>query len=170
MGQDEINALYGLPRFSEEERLEYFSLSPTEKVTLRQLRSIKSQIYFMLQLGYFKSHHLFFVFGLPEVEADVRYIQEQYFPSFQLTDLSITKVTMSIDPKSKLREFSCGPASDKHAGGSPGRDPEIQPFHRVKGGFLSVEVSRDDDVPTIRFRHRDVHGKITNEFKAASKR
>jgi hypothetical protein len=36
---------------------------------------------------------MFFVFGLSEVEADARYIQEQYFPSFQLTDLNITKVT-----------------------------------------------------------------------------
>ncbi|MFP6672688.1 MAG: alkaline phosphatase D family protein, partial [Pirellulaceae bacterium] len=38
---------------------------------------------------------------------------------------------MSIDPKTRLREFSCGPASNEHAGGSPGHDPTIQPFHRV---------------------------------------
>ena len=93
LGEDEIEALYGLPRFSDEERPEYFSLSPTEKRALDQLHSIKSRIYFILQLGYFKSHHLFFVFGLPEVEADARYIQEQYYPSFQITDLRITKVT-----------------------------------------------------------------------------
>ena len=77
----------------DEERLEYFSLAPTEKVALEQLHSIKSRIGFILQLGYFKSHHLFFVFDLPNVEADARYIQGQYFPSFQLTDLDITKVT-----------------------------------------------------------------------------
>ena len=93
LGEDEIKAIYGLPCLSEEERLEYFALSPTENMALQQLHSIKSRIYFMLQLGYFKSHHLFFVFGLPEVEADARYIQEQYFPSFHLTDLRITKVT-----------------------------------------------------------------------------
>src|SRR6266436_8245357 len=93
LGEDEIEALYGLPRFSDEERPEYFSLSPTEKRALDQLHSIKSRIYFILQLGYFKSHHLFFVFGLPEVEADARYIQEQYYPGFELTELRITKVT-----------------------------------------------------------------------------
>ncbi len=60
---------------------------------LEQLHSIKSRIYFILQLGYFKSHHLFFVFDLPEVEQDARYIQAQYFPDFQLGDLDITKVT-----------------------------------------------------------------------------
>ena len=41
---------------------------------------------------------------------------------------------MSIDPQSGLREFSCGPASDVHAGGNP-QQPDWQPFLRVKGGF-----------------------------------
>jgi alkaline phosphatase D len=72
---------------------------------------------------------------------------------------------MSIDPKTKLREFSCGPASDQHAGGSPGENPEIQPFHRVKGGFLSVSVTREGDKPTIAFRHHDVHGEVVHEFR-----
>lgn len=93
LGEDEIEAMYGLPRLNDEDRPEYFALSPTEQGALHQLHSIKSQIYFMLQLGYFKSHHMFFVFGLQEVEADARYLQKQYFPSFQLTDLRITKVT-----------------------------------------------------------------------------
>src|SRR5690606_14703446 len=30
---------------------------------------------------------------------------------------------MSIDPNTGLREFSCGPASDQHAGGNPGQQP-----------------------------------------------
>jgi len=75
---------------------------------------------------------------------------------------------MSIDPKTKLREFSCGPASDEHAGGTPGEDREYQPFHRVGGGFLSVSVTRKDDVPSIAFRHHDVQGKIVHEFEAKS--
>jgi TnpA family transposase len=93
LGDDEIQTLYGRPHFTDDERLEYFVLSPTEKAALEQLHSIKSRIYFILQLGYFKSHHLFFVFDLPEVEEDARYVQTQYFPNFQLDDLDITKVT-----------------------------------------------------------------------------
>lgn len=73
---------------------------------------------------------------------------------------------LSIDPETKLHEFSCGPASDQHAGGSPGRDPEMQPFHRVNGGFLEVRVHRQADRPTITFRHRDVHGAVQHEFRA----
>jgi hypothetical protein len=93
LGDDEIEALYGRPHFTDDERLEYFALSSTEKAILEQLHSIKSRIYFILQLGYFKSPHTFFVFDLPEVEEDARYVQAQYFPDFQLGDLDITKVT-----------------------------------------------------------------------------
>ena len=73
---------------------------------------------------------------------------------------------MSIDPKTQLREFSCGPASDEHAGGTPGQDMLIQPFHRLKGGFLSVTVERKATVPTIAFRHHGVHGEVVHEFRA----
>ena len=93
LGDDEIEAIYGLPRFTPEERMEYFSLSPAEKGMLEQLHSIKSRIYCILQLGYFKARHLFFVFDLQEVMEDARYIQEQCFPGFQITEFDITKVT-----------------------------------------------------------------------------
>ena len=36
---------------------------------------------------------MFFVFDLPAVEEDARYVQGQYFPDFQLDDLDLTKVT-----------------------------------------------------------------------------
>jgi alkaline phosphatase D len=72
---------------------------------------------------------------------------------------------VSIDPKTGLREFSCGPASDEHAGGSPGHDPEIQPFHRQKGGFLTVSILKKADKPTIVFEHRDVHGNVVYEYE-----
>ncbi|MEM8670451.1 MAG: alkaline phosphatase D family protein [Planctomycetota bacterium] len=74
---------------------------------------------------------------------------------------------MSIDPESGLREFSCGPASDKHAGGNP-EQPSWQPFLRVMGGFLTVSVSQENETPTIAFRHHDVLGKVVHEFQATS--
>jgi alkaline phosphatase D len=57
-----------------------------------------------------------------------------------------------------VQEFSVGAASDAHAGGSPGENPEFHKFHRQKGGFLSVTVRRDGGDSTILFEHRDVHG------------
>jgi alkaline phosphatase D len=75
---------------------------------------------------------------------------------------------LSIDSKTGLREFSCGPASDVHASGSPGQDPEVQPFHRELGGFLTVSVTQEDGQPTIAFRHHDVHGEVVHEVAEGS--
>ncbi|HAM49825.1 MAG TPA: Tn3 family transposase, partial [Nitrospiraceae bacterium] len=93
LGDDEIEALFGLPHFTHDERVQYFTLTPPETATLEQLHSVASRIYFILQLGYFKARRMFFVFNFPEVEEDVTYIQQQYFPNFVLTALSITKTT-----------------------------------------------------------------------------
>lgn len=93
LGDDEIDALYERPRFAHEERIEYFAISLREKAAMEQLHSIKSRIYFILQLGYFKACHLFFVFRLNEVKEDAQYIQDLYFPNFTLTEFDITKVT-----------------------------------------------------------------------------
>jgi alkaline phosphatase D len=69
----------------------------------------------------------------------------------------------SVHPGTKVEEFSCGPASDKHAGGSPGLDKDYHRFHRVKGGFLSVSVTWKDRVSQIALRLHDVHGKVMYE-------
>ncbi|HLF95116.1 MAG TPA: alkaline phosphatase D family protein [Planctomycetota bacterium] len=66
----------------------------------------------------------------------------------------------SVDPATGVQEFSCGPASDKHAGGSPGKQ-EMHRFHRMKGGFLSVTASRE----AIAFRLHDVRGDVVHEHK-----
>jgi len=89
LGDDEIQALYGRPRFTPEERLQYFSLSQPEKELLAELRSVKSQTYFILQLGYFKAKNLFFTFNLREAEEDVQYILQQYFNNTKI-DLEST--------------------------------------------------------------------------------
>lgn len=66
----------------------------------------------------------------------------------------------SQHPKTGLNEFSVGAASDQHAGGSPGENKAYHRFHRVKGGFLSVSVRREDGRSVILFELRDVEGKV----------
>jgi alkaline phosphatase D len=66
----------------------------------------------------------------------------------------------SVHPETGLNEFSVGPASDEHAGGTPGEDKSVHRFHRVKGGFLSVTVKPDKGKSTARFDLRDVSGTV----------
>jgi alkaline phosphatase D len=84
---------------------------------------------------------------------------------------------MSVDPETGTREYSCGPISDKHAGGWRQSD-FVESHHRylnVIGGFLSVTVDQNDGendgVPTATFRHHDVQGKVRFEdvLKAAAR-
>lgn len=70
----------------------------------------------------------------------------------------------SVDPATQLHEFGCGAASDEHAGGTPGQDPLRHRFHRVLGGYLSIDTDRDGKTPRIRFRHRDVRGAVMHEY------
>ncbi len=98
LGDDEIEAIYGRPRFTPEERIQYFTLSQPEKALLQQLRSAKSQTYFVLQLGYFKAKHLFFTFNLQELEEDVQFVLEQYFPNEQLADSG------AVDKQTRLKQ------------------------------------------------------------------
>ena len=93
LGADEIEAVYGRPIFSEEEQTLYFSLSPSEQAVVAQLRTVASRIFFILQLGYFRAQHQFFVFSMEEVQNDAQYIHKMYFPDFELPDATITKVT-----------------------------------------------------------------------------
>ena len=71
---------------------------------------------------------------------------------------------VSVDAKTGVQEYSCGPASDKHAGGwsDDMRYPEHQ-YLSVIGGFLEVVVDRSQGEPTVTFRHYSVDGDILNE-------
>ena len=70
----------------------------------------------------------------------------------------------SVHPETGVQEFSCGPASDQHAGGSPGEDPDYHKFHRVQGGFLSVEAARVEDRSRITFNLHAVDGSVVYSY------
>lgn len=83
---DEIDALYGRPTFTPDERLHYFALSPPEHEALQEFRSVKAQASFILQLGYFKAKPVFFPGDLSETPDDLASILARYFPTTVLED------------------------------------------------------------------------------------
>jgi len=72
---------------------------------------------------------------------------------------------LSVHPQTGVREYSCGPASDQHAGGWEQSDyrPDYHRFLKVAGGFLSVTVERQEGTPTLTFRFHDVDGNVRYE-------
>ncbi|WP_322489331.1 Tn3 family transposase [Chloroflexus sp.] len=88
----EVDALYGRPRFTPDEQQLYFTLTEAEQAACAELRSLASQVGFVLQLGYFKAKQLFFAFTFAEVADDVAAILSRHFP---------TAVTAPWEPLSK---------------------------------------------------------------------
>ncbi len=77
---------------------------------------------------------------------------------------------VSEDPKTGLREYSCGPTSDKHAGGfSKKHESDMHKYLNIKGGFLSVTVTREGGRPLAIMRHHSVSGDVYNEDRLTSK-
>lgn len=74
----------------------------------------------------------------------------------------------SVDASTSLWEFGCGPGSQKHQfGWKKGDRRPIHRFLRVAGGFLTGEISYNDDEqkgPRLTIRHRKVSGEPVSEF------
>ena len=64
-----------------------------------------------------------------------------------------------------MREYSCGPATDKHAGGWKQSD-FVADYHRylnVIGGFLAATAERADGKPTLAFATTTGKGTVKHE-------
>lgn len=70
---------------------------------------------------------------------------------------------VSVDAKTGVREYSCGPASDEHAGGwSNDKRYPVHQYLNVIGGFLAGTVERVNNQPVLTFRHYGVDGQVLN--------
>jgi len=70
---------------------------------------------------------------------------------------------ISRDDVTGIKEYSCGPASDAHAGGWS--NDMLMPEHEylnVTGGFLTANATRSDDTPMLIMSHYDVEGIVLN--------
>ena len=67
----------------------------------------------------------------------------------------------STDPKTGLKEFGCGPATDQHA--QKGSRKPWQSYVRVGGGFLAVTISQGE-TPVVLLTYYDVAGKKLKEM------
>src|SRR5687768_11473988 len=100
----EIDTIYGLPRFTDEERDAYFSLDSREQYAIEGLRTLNAKIYFILQLGYFKANRQFFVFDLHTIAEDAAFVLRRYFPDVaSLSEITISKPTRLAQQDEILR-------------------------------------------------------------------
>jgi len=77
--QAEIDDLYERPIFNDEEKLLYFTLNENEIVTAERYGNVRTKLYFILQLGYFKAKQQFYSFTIDEVIDDADFVNKIYF-------------------------------------------------------------------------------------------
>ncbi len=101
----EIEELYALPDFGPEDRITFFTLSPEEYSLMESFRGISPRVFFVLQLGYFKAKHLFFIFGFEKRPADTEFVLQKYFPGNSGKNLMPTSKPTRLDQRQVIRRF-----------------------------------------------------------------
>ena len=76
----EIDELYGLPRFTPDERVHFFAPSLEERDAADRHHTLANRVLFILQAGYFKAKKMFFSFEFDEVREDVWHVLRQHYP------------------------------------------------------------------------------------------
>jgi len=91
LDDQEIEELYGRPRFNHDERVHFFSLIPEEHTVVDDYHTLASRVLFILQVGFFKAKALFYAFEFDDVKEDMRHILQQHYPHIHNTELICTK-------------------------------------------------------------------------------
>lgn len=114
LSQREIDDLYELPRFTEEDRQLYFDLSAAESERVEAIRTAPAKAHFILQLGYFKAKRQFFAYSREAAQEDLRHILERYFPGRDVATMGeLSKPTRLEQEQQILNLFNyrrCGSA------------------------------------------------------------
>lgn len=74
----ELEELYSLPQFTDNEREVYFFMDEQECQRLDQYKKPLAKIYFILQLGYFRAKNLFFTLNPGLIIDDIVHIAKRY--------------------------------------------------------------------------------------------
>jgi hypothetical protein len=85
----EIDDLYGLPIFTEDNRRLHFDLSRTERRLVDRVRTMSAAVHLILQLGYFKAKSQFFDLAREAVMGDLNHILRRYFPRRKIADVRL---------------------------------------------------------------------------------
>jgi len=117
LDDEEIEVLYGRPCLTGDERTDVFTLTQPEKDLFASFTHLPIQLYFLLQLGYFKAKQLFFTFTFDDAAEDVTYLLARYFPETPRSELRmLNKRTILKQRQRILKLFGyrlCTP-TDRH--------------------------------------------------------
>lgn len=89
----EIDELYALPKFTQKEREEYFSLDEEILREVRSMRKTGPPLYLILLIGYFRAKPVLLTLQFKDVQADLEYIRDTHFPGRKIPKKDLPKNT-----------------------------------------------------------------------------
>jgi TnpA family transposase len=81
LSKEEIEYFYDIPELTNNDRIALFDLSETDHKEINKLPTEAVKIDYILQLGYFRATNFLFNFTFRQVDQDVWFIINTYFPS-----------------------------------------------------------------------------------------
>ncbi|MBL8509859.1 MAG: DUF4158 domain-containing protein, partial [Chitinimonas sp.] len=88
LSTEEIDELYGLPKFSEDDRQLYYDFSPPERAAI-EARTFSVGIYLALELGFFRAKRQFFALEQADVISELRHLSDRYFSGRALDQVKL---------------------------------------------------------------------------------
>jgi len=173
LSAEEIEDLYGLPRFTDEDRQLYFDLSVPEREAVDACTaSVAAQL--ILQFGYFKAKRQFFNYEPDGVLEDLRYVIERYFPGRNATSIkSPSRPTRIAHQQIILKIFgyqSCGVAAKEELEGRAQRTAMLstQPIYILRETLQHLTNQRIV-APTYTFLQDMIGRVVTHERNRITK-
>ncbi len=93
LSSEEYDSLWGLPRFTQADRDIFFSLTARERDAMDKLRTTRTKLHFLLQLGYFHARQCIFRFDIAEVRDDVNYLRRRYLENAPVPNIEVSDHT-----------------------------------------------------------------------------
>ena len=114
----EIDDLFGLPHFTENDRRFFFDLNPAESDLVDSVYTISVAVHLILQLGHFKAKRQFFVYTREEVIDDLEHIRHRYFPARDIVEIKMLSKPTRLEQQQvilKLFDYQTCDAAAKSA-------------------------------------------------------
>lgn len=94
LGEKDFLDIFGPPKFSLKEKNFFFQLSKKEQDIVDSLKTTKSKVIFILQLGIFKKKKKFFPLSMKEFSHEVEFIRIKYFSYYIRKATSLSPQTI----------------------------------------------------------------------------
>jgi hypothetical protein len=171
LSDSEIDAIYSVPAFTETEQVLYLAFTDQEMVIAKKYHTVKSQVYFMLSLGYFKAKQQFYTFDLSlDHSQDVQYIFKKYFDNNVPISGQIDDKTYRKQKNDILMLFGYNDWSSKYKPQMESHICELLRYHPRGHSALRQLLSYFDSQKIIIPTYRTLQDMFTAAFSAEEKR